>query len=85
MSTFDIVLVFTLTATGAGCVGYGGFQLSKGTEYRSRALGEILIGTGFLIMGWDLLSGLSLASAFGAVVGMLGSAVALGTIRKDIA
>ena len=82
MPTFDIILVFALTVTGAGSVGHGGFQLSRGPGFRSRGLGEIIIGAGFLIMGWDFLSGISIVSGFGAVVAMIGTAVASGKARN---
>ena len=82
MSTLDMILMFALTATGAISIGHGLFQVfSKGTEYRTRALGEITVGIGFCMIGWDLLSGLSMVTAFGIMVGMLGTAVATGRTR----
>jgi hypothetical protein len=68
MDTLDTILMFALTILGASSIGYGILQLWKGERPVRRGVGEIIVGVGFCLMGWDLLSGVSLVTGLGAVV-----------------
>lgn len=71
MSTFDIAIVVLLTALGAGLAGVGSFNLTRGPAFRDHALGQIVVGLGFLVMGYDGLKGLfSVLGALTVGVGM---------------
>jgi len=73
MSTFGIAFIIVFTAYGGWSVGVGLLDFRRGLERRNRGIGNILVGVGFLVLGWDGLE--TLLSALGAVIAIAGMLV----------